>query len=167
MMQNDLAASWRYDAIRKLQEKLLKCSDPYRSKRYEKALELAFSEKRSISPQLYFRLLNDAKRSIRRDKQGAPIFASFYVFNEDGVEVVNEALLVEDTTPEEILYSKQVIELVSKACLKKHKLSLVVFRAMLDGYTIVETAHMLNVSPSLVKKLRVGITAMAKIILEL
>ncbi len=167
MINKELLPSRRYFAIRKLQEKLLKSPPSPWSKIYEKALDLALSEKRSDSPHLYYRLLDDAKRTVRRDRQRVPTISSFYIQNEDGQEEMDETLAVDTTTPEDILNVRQEIELICQFCRTRHRFSLAVFHFMMNGYTVTQIAQCLDISISMVKKLRAEIAKKAKTIITL
>src|SRR5258708_20904005 len=160
MIDKELAGFGRFGAIRRLQERLLKSSHPHWSKIYEKALDLAFSEKRSDSPHLYYRLLDDAKRSLRRDKQRVPAISSFYIQNEDGE--MDETLAVDHITPEDLLNVKQEIELMRQFCKTRHRFSLAILHFMLEGYTVSQTAQCLDITMSMVKKLRAEIIKKAE-----
>lgn len=153
--------------MERLQQKLCKYRDPYWGAVYEKALELSLSEKRSIPADYYSRLLADAKRTIKRDKRSAPQFASFYIRGDDGEEEINEVFGANEETPDQILNAKQLIATIEKVCLTRHKFSKAIFHFVLHGYTVSETAQKLNISVSLVKKLRAEISGIAKRIINI
>jgi hypothetical protein len=158
-------ASGRHTAIKKLQKKLRTSTNPYWIKVYEKALDLALNEKRATTPNFYYRLLDDAKRIIRRDKRGTPTVTSFYIQNENGDFEIDENIETQDPSPETILDIRQRVDWIRQICSHRHKLSIAIFNSMLEGSTVAETAKHLGMSQSMVKKLRAEIQSYAKQIL--
>lgn len=165
MILNNPEADRRFNAVLRLQENLSKTSPgSYWSEVYEKAIDLALNNQRSVSPNFYYRVVDDAKRTLRRNKEKTPSFVNLYSTDSEKDEIENP-LLIDFVTPEQHIIYRQSVSLLRSACSKKHKHSVAIFYSMLEGYTVAEAAVKLNISKSMVKKLRAEIIRTAKTIL--
>ncbi|MFB9840857.1 RNA polymerase sigma factor [Mucilaginibacter ginsenosidivorans] len=164
MIKNN-EGEWRTETIKRLQKQLSNCDSAYYSKVYEIALDFALNTDRVVGPNFYFRVVNDAKRTLRRNKPNSPSIISLYMLSENGDEEIDNPLIADYATPEQEVIYRQSVELLRRACSQKHKHSVSVFYSMLEGYTVIETAKKLGISDSMVKKLRSDIIRLARIIL--
>jgi hypothetical protein len=176
MIFKQLDAAIRFDAIGKLQQQLLRSEPgPYWTRVYEKALDLALNEARSVftsdelkssQSRFYYRLIDDAKRTLRRKREDEPILASSFIQDDnEEAEPPEDYLFVDSLNPEQIYMRKQAMALMYLTCFKKHKYLFPVFNLMMKGYKVEETAQRLNISTALVKKLRSQIVRLAMQIL--
>jgi DNA-directed RNA polymerase specialized sigma24 family protein len=155
-------AERRFNAVLRLQQNLRKTSPgSYWSDVFEKALDLALNTQRSVNPNFYYRVIDDAKRIMRRKKASEPSFVNLYSITNEDTETENP-LIADFITPEQEVIYKQSVDLLRSACSKKHKCSVAIFYSMLEGYSIAETAKKLNLSDSMVKKIRAEIIKTAK-----
>lgn len=164
MIRNN-EGEWRTETIKRLQKQLQHCSNQYFSEVYELALDFALNPLRAVGPNFYQRVINDAKRTIRRAKQNAPSFISLYTLTKDGEDEIENPLAADYVTPEQQVIYWHSVDLLRKACSKKHKHSVAVFYSMLEGYTVADAAKKLCISESMVKKLRAEIIQLGRAIL--
>jgi DNA-directed RNA polymerase specialized sigma24 family protein len=165
MILNTSEAERRFNAVLRLQKNLKKTSPgSYWFEVFEKALDLALNSQRSVSPNFYYRVVDDAKRTLRRKKGTTPSFVNLYFTDKEG-EVIENPLLTDSVTPEQEVIYQQSISLLRSACSKKHRHSVAIFYSMIEGYTALEAAKKLGVSESMVKKIRSEIIHIAKTIL--
>jgi hypothetical protein len=165
MLLDNPEAERRFNAVLRLQQNLSKTqTGTYWSRVFEKALDLAINTHRKVSPNFYYRVVDDAKRILRRQKGSSPSFVNLYSTDVQENEMENP-LLVDFITPEQEVIYKQTISVLRDACSKKHCHSVAIFYSMLEGYSVEEAAQKLGISPSMIKKLRAEIIQTAKSIL--
>ena len=165
MILQNPEAERRFNAVKRLQQNLKKTfPGSYWSQVYEKALDLALNEQRAVDANFYYRVVDDAKRTLRRLNKTAPSFTSLYTLGEESDEI-GSPFLIDHVTPEQLVIYQQSVALLRSACSKKHKHSVAVFYSMMEGHTVSETAHKLCISESMVKKLRAEIINVARTIL--
>lgn len=164
MIKNN-EGEWRTETIKRLQKQLSHCDSAYFSKVYELALDFALNADRAVGPNFYSRVVNDAKRTLRRNKINSPSIMSLYIITKDGEDEIDNPLIADYSTPEQEIIYRQSVEVLRRACSKRHKHSVAVFYSMLEGYTVADTAKKLHISDSMVKKLRAEIIKLARIIL--
>ena len=158
-MQTNPEALRRFNAIQRLQQNLLKNNlTPYWSEVYEKALEFALNISRSVNDNFYYRVVDDAKRTVRRNKKSGPSFLSLYtIYPESSGNETENPLLVDYITPEQEVIYLNTIEQIRHTISKSHKHAVAIFYSMLEGFSVKETAKKLQITESLVKKIRASI----------
>lgn len=163
MNSNNPEAERRFNAVLRLQRNLKRTSPgSYWSEVYEKALDLALNIQRSVSPNFYYRVVDDAKRTLRRKKETSSSFIDIYSSN---INLEENILVNNCVTPEQEVIYHQLIGSLRSSCSKKHKHSVAIFYSMIEGYSVRETAQKLGISDSMVKKLRAEIIQTAKALL--
>lgn len=130
---------------------------------YETAKDLALGEKRTINKFLVKNLISDAKKTLKRHREKA-IFVDLQSFQDTGISL--EDSVVDYLSPERQLIYNDLIVRIREACESIHDLAPSVFNQMLDGYTAKIIAQRLNISESMVKKLRLEIKKIARIIIQ-
>lgn len=164
-MSQKTPAQLRFEAIKRLQT--LRAKYPqgsYYSEVYELALDFALSEKRLADQNFFSRVVSDAKRTLRRAETNLPSICSLFIISDEDEEIENPLAADRHNPEQEVLY-REALDLMRQACSKKHRLSIAVFYSMVEGYSVSEAAKKLNLSESMVKKLRSDIIKTARTIL--
>ena len=143
------------EAIERLQEKLDKL-DPgtYWFEVYDKAISLALNSERTVDDFFYRNLVRDSKRILKRQKEGRD---KLFIAIDDSNTKKIESIVDSGLSPINRLIFSNYIDAIKARCKAIHPLAEKVFDNILDAVSIKDTALRLDVSESLIKKLRVMI----------
>jgi len=149
----------RFSAILALQKKQKKQRQgSYLYEVYDKAIDLALNPQREVNDFFTQNLCRDAKRILKRRSDSAPHLVSLSTVQADHDDVyIKEDIAIESYTALDELVFHDLQAQLNLQCSKIHSLAPQILQGIIFDIPGTELAQTLNVSESLVKKIRISL----------